>query len=117
MNWIDLALENGAFRGAGAVIAIPAGIDLPHRVKVGVRPEHIHFDASSARPVALAAEVVSVEPLGAETHVLLDAGGTPIRVKTAGFEAPSRGERVRVHLDPESLLWFDGATGARLRRS
>ena len=117
MNWIDLALESGAFHGAGAVIAIPAGIDLPGSVKVGVRPEHIHFDASSARTVALAAEVVSVEPLGAETHVLLVAEGTPIRVKTAGFEAPSRGERVRVHLDPESLLWFNGATGARLRRS
>ncbi|MEP7122793.1 MAG: ABC transporter ATP-binding protein [Byssovorax sp.] len=117
MSWIDLALDGGVLRGAGAVIAIPPGIDLPARVKVGVRPEHLGFTESPARTVIIAAEVVSVEPLGAETHVLLDAEGTPIRVKTAGFAAPSRGERVRVHLAPEAILWFDGATGARIRRA
>jgi sn-glycerol 3-phosphate transport system ATP-binding protein len=117
MNWIDLALDEGTLRGAGAAITIPAGITLPARVKAGVRPEHLHFDESSARTVAVAAEVVSVEPLGAETHVLLDAKGTRIRVKTAGFDAPSRGAAVRVHLDPGAILWFDAATGARLRAS
>ena len=119
MNWIEIELErDGAtLRGAGAEIPIPAGLDLPRRVKAGVRPEHIHFDASPARCVAIGGEVVSVEPLGAETHVLLDASGTRIRVKTAGFDAPSRGAGVRVHLDPGALLWFDAESGARLRSS
>ena len=117
MNWIDLALDDGALRGAGAVFPLPEGIELPERVKVGVRPEHIHLDASPRRSVALPAEVVSIEPLGAETHVLLEASGAQIRVKTAGFEAPARGAQVRVHLDPRALLWFDAASGARLRNA
>lgn len=115
MSWIDLERDGSTLRGAGAEIAIPAGLALPRRVKVGVRPEHIHLDASPTRRVALGGEVVSVEPLGAETHVLLDASGTRIRVKTAGFDAPSRGSAVRVHLDPGALLWFDAESGARLR--
>jgi multiple sugar transport system ATP-binding protein len=115
MNWIDLELSGGVLRGAGAAFALPGGIAIPERVKVGVRPEHIHFDTSPQRSVALGAEVVSVEPLGAETHVLLSAEGAQIRVKTAGFDAPERGSQVRVHLDPRALLWFDAATGSRLR--
>ena len=115
MNWIDLERDGAELRGAGASIAIPAGLTLPRRIKAGVRPEHLHLDASPARALSLAGEVVSVEPLGAETHVLLDAAGTRIRVKTAGFDAPSRGAAVRVHLDPGALLWFDAETGARLR--
>ena len=115
MNWIDLARDGGSLRGAGVALTIPAGIELPERVKAGVRPEHLHFDEAPARTVAIGAEVVSVEPLGAETHVLLDAEGTRIRVKTAGFDAPARGAKVRVHLDPRAILWFDAGTGARLR--
>ena len=115
MNWIDLERDGADLRGAGTSIAIPAGLALPRRIKAGVRPEHLHLDASSARALSFGGEVVSVEPLGAETHVLLDAVGTRIRVKTAGFDAPSRGAAVRVHLDPGALLWFDAETGARLR--
>src|SRR5512132_874166 len=112
MSWIDLERDWATLRGAGAELPIPTGLALPQRVKVGVRPEHIHLDASPAHSVALGGEVVSVEPLGAETHVLLDASGTKIRVKTAGFDAPSRGAAVRVHLDPGALLWFDAESGA-----
>jgi multiple sugar transport system ATP-binding protein len=123
MSWIDLTRDGGTLRGAGAEIPVPAGIALPERVKVGVRPEHIRLglglglgaDASPARRVAIDGEVVSVEPLGAKTHVLLDASGTRLRVKTAGFDAPARGAHVHVHLDPGALLWFDAASGARLR--
>ena len=117
MNWIAIERDEAALRGAGTTFPAPAGIKLPSRVKAGVRPEHIHFDASPARSVAVGAEVVSIEPLGAETHVLLDAAGTRIRVKTAGFAAPALGESVRVYLDPEALLWFDAESGARLRRA
>jgi multiple sugar transport system ATP-binding protein len=115
MNWIAIERAGAALCGAGATFPIPAGLDLPPRVKAGVRPEHLHLDASPARSVALGAEVVSVEPLGAETHVLLDAAGTRIRVKTAGFDAPALGASVQVHLDPAALLCFDADSGARLR--
>jgi multiple sugar transport system ATP-binding protein len=115
MNWIELGRDGGVLRGAGATIEIPPRIMLPARVKAGVRPEHLHLDASPERSITIGAEVVSVEPLGAETHVLLDAEGTRIRVKTAGFQAPARGSRIQAHLDPAAILWFDAATGARLR--
>jgi multiple sugar transport system ATP-binding protein len=115
MSWLAITREGDALRGAGAALPAPLGIALPPRLKAGVRPEHVHLHAAPSRTVTIAAEVVSVEPLGAETHVLLDAEGAQIRLKTAGFDAPARGSRVRVHLDPGVLLWFDAESGARLR--
>jgi len=115
MNWIAIDRDEARLHGAGTTFSAPAGIALTPRLKAGIRPEHLHLDASPERSVALSAEVVSVEPLGAETHVLLDASCTRIRVKTAGFNAPALGESVRVYLDPGALLWFDAESGARLR--
>ena len=42
-----------------------AALKYKHKdIVLGIRPEHIHFEASPQRSVAIAAEVVSVEPLG-----------------------------------------------------
>jgi len=65
--------------------------------------------------VVIAATVTLNEPLGAETHVLLDADGTRLRARVPGFDAPARGAAVRLSVPEETVLWFDGATGQRLR--
>ncbi len=65
--------------------------------------------------IALDTTVIATEPLGAETHVLLDATGTRLRVKVPGFDAPARGEAVRVFVPESTVLWFDGASGDRVR--
>jgi multiple sugar transport system ATP-binding protein len=118
INWIDVKRDGESLEGAGAVLPAPLGIALPERVKAGVRPEHLHLKEGPTGDlrVELSALVVAAEPLGAETHLLLDAAGTRLRAKTAGFDAPARGEGVRLFIDPLNILWFDGRSGARLAR-
>jgi multiple sugar transport system ATP-binding protein len=118
ISWIELDRDASALRGAGTVFQPPPGMALPPKVKLGVRPEHLFLHASSPdgpQRITVDAIVVATEPLGAETHVLLDAAGTRLRTRVAGFNAPVRHEKVTLHLDPSALLWFDAESGARLR--
>jgi multiple sugar transport system ATP-binding protein len=118
ISWIALRREGERLVGAGAVFPAPKGVALPPKVKVGVRPEQLHLGASfpSGDPcVTMDASVVATEPLGAETHLLVEAQETRLRTRVPGFGAPSRGEAVKLSLDPRALLWFDAESGARLR--
>jgi multiple sugar transport system ATP-binding protein len=97
----------------GGILPRPAAT-LPYRVQVGVRPEHVLVvdDFAAAGEVG---EVVAVEPLGAETHLLVRVGGHDVRARGAGFDAHRRGESVRVAIDWEHLLVFDAeGEGERL---
>lgn len=77
---------------------------------IGVRPEHVRVGGEAASgSVRLKATVTAVEPLGAETFVHLDAGGTLLRARLPGFEAPSRGEEVDVHFSPRHVHAFTAA--------
>jgi multiple sugar transport system ATP-binding protein len=111
INWIDLEARDGRLWGAGAAWPAPGG-GASKGIRAGVRPEHLRF---SGEGIALDATVTMNEPLGAETHVLLDAGGTRLRARMPGFDAPARGAAVQVNVPAEAVLWFDGATGKRLR--
>ena len=112
INWIDLAVRNGRLEGAGAVWPCPPGIGQRDGLRAGVRPEHVRMRGEG---MAIEATVTMNEPLGAETHVLLDAAGTPLRAKVPGFDAPARGTAVRVFVHEEAILWFDATTGERVR--
>ena len=113
INWIEMERRGDHLLGAGAAWPAPEGIALPARALAGVRPEHL---ALGGPGVALEATVIQIEPLGAETHLLLEAGGARLRAKVPGFDAPARGAPVRVVARAEAVLWFDAETGARLRR-
>jgi multiple sugar transport system ATP-binding protein len=112
INWIDVERTDAGLRGAGATWPEPEGLDLPVKARAGLRPEHLSLHGPG---VEMAAKVVQIEPLGAETHVLLDAAGTLLRAKVPGFDAPARDEEVRVFARGEAVLWFDAASGERLR--
>lgn len=137
MNLIDLARAGDMFEGSGLSVRAPVGVNVPDRVTVGVRPEHLIVgemgaDRGVAAPgaaggrapglspsegasaVQLEAEVTGTEPLGAETHVRLSVAGRAMWARAPGFDAPARGSTVRVAIDPRRLHWFDPATGARL---
>jgi multiple sugar transport system ATP-binding protein len=118
INLIDLSLSEGRFRTPALDVPVPTGVDLPPEVIAGVRPERIRIGAAqgSGHAVEASAKVVAVEPLGAETYLYLDAGGTVLRARTDGFDAPSRGETIRIHFSCESIHWFDPGTGKRVAR-
>lgn len=111
MNLMPAAVGGGALRLGGAAIALPFA--LPEgRVTLGIRPE----DLETADDGALRGEVVSVEPLGAETIVGLRLPGTERDLLLrAGRNATARiGETLGVHAAPDALHLFDSTTGLRL---
>jgi multiple sugar transport system ATP-binding protein len=83
-------------------------------VVLGLRPESVSLSGDGV----IAATVVIVELLGAETHVICSTEtGTRIIVRqNAGAAKPAIGEAVRIAVDadPRAYHLFDVATGARL---
>jgi multiple sugar transport system ATP-binding protein len=113
INWFDLEGRGSKLEGAGASWPPARGIGPRQGLRAGVRPEHLRLSGDG---VAIDATVTAIEPLGAETHVLLDAHGTALRARIPGLDAPGRGAAVRVFVSPADILWFD-RWGKRLRPS
>jgi multiple sugar transport system ATP-binding protein len=78
-------------------------------VKYGIRPEHIHIGSEG-----IAAEVVVVEPMGAEAELIVKVGDTPFTVKTHGRSSAKPGERISLQPDARNAHVFDAATGRRI---
>jgi multiple sugar transport system ATP-binding protein len=80
-------------------------------VRVGIRPEDVHLDGSDG----VKGEIAAIEPLGAETHLVVAVGELRLRARHAGFDLYSRGETVTVRLDAARAHYFDPAReGARV---
>jgi multiple sugar transport system ATP-binding protein len=75
---------------------------LPARIVVGLRPEHVTLGAVGER-----GDVIAVEPLGAETHVVVRVAGCDLRAQARGFEPLRRGDRVGVAVDTTRMMLFD----------
>jgi multiple sugar transport system ATP-binding protein len=87
----------------------PSGA-LPARIEVGVRPEDVHLG-----PSGVPGTIVALEPLGAETHLVLEVEGHALRAVARGFDGHERGQTVRVSIDAGRALVFDAdGDGARI---
>ena len=121
------AADAGAGDGTGTLsVAFPgASVPLPDEVAnvvrgagpdivLGLRPESLHLSPDGA----IAASVIIVELLGAETHVIChtETGARIIVRQGASAAKPGLGEAVRIAVDPapEAYHLFDAATGERL---
>jgi multiple sugar transport system ATP-binding protein len=94
------------------------GLELPGaELVLGVRPEHVRIDAATSDGISTEAEVTAAEPLGAETHLELESGGSRLRCRVPGFESPAPGARVRASFSARHVHWFDRTTGLALARS
>lgn len=115
MNLVEASREGDAYAAPSFRVPAPRA-GLPERVTLGVRPEHVQVLAreDAAGRIVVRAAVVDAEPLGAETHLRLDAGGVVLRARVPGFDAPARGAPVDLAIEARRLLWFDAATGDRL---
>ena len=117
----------GCGDGAGTLsVAFPgASVPLPAEVAdgvrgtgpdvvLGLRPESLHLSPDGA----IAASVIIVELLGAETHVIChtETGARVIVRQGASAAKPGLGEAVRIAIDPDPRAYhlFDAATGERL---
>ncbi|TMH94182.1 MAG: sn-glycerol-3-phosphate ABC transporter ATP-binding protein UgpC [Betaproteobacteria bacterium] len=99
----------------GAAVAVGNGISLPVRTKlesgrdvlVGVRPEHLAVAADG-----VPAEVVIVEPTGADTQIFCKLAGTDVTAVVRERHEFRPGESIR--LKPQLTYLFDPSSGARL---
>lgn len=111
MNFLPGRLQDGAVLvGEGVRIQAPAGTKANdgREVIVGVRPEHLAVAADGGVP----AEVVVVEPTGADTQIFCRVAGRDVTAVVRERHAFRPGEVVR--LRPQLSYLFDPASGERL---
>ncbi|NLE82536.1 MAG: sn-glycerol-3-phosphate ABC transporter ATP-binding protein UgpC [Rhodococcus sp.] len=118
MNLFTLPLtEQGVVLG-DTVIPVPRqlrGDSAESEVVVGIRPEHLEL-ASEGIPM----DVDVVEELGSDAyiygHTTVNGVGQEIVARADWRNPPSKGESVKLHVDPEQLLLFSAVDGRRLGR-
>ncbi len=117
----EAGAENGTLYVAfpGASVPLPAAVADRVRgsgpdVVLGVRPEALRLSPDGA----IAATVIIVELLGAETHVIChtETGARIIVRQSAAAAKPKLGEAVRIAVDGDAAAYhlFDASTGERL---
>jgi len=80
-------------------------------VVYGVRPEHLTLGGGAA---AVPGEIIVVEPMGAETELLIQAGEAQIILMTHGRPAVNPGDKIGLTVDPGLVHVFDQKTGQRI---
>ncbi len=104
--------------GEGLRFALPA--DLARRaggaakLVFGVRPENLSLASTGQGSVSLPAEVVLLEPLGAETLVRFKIGASELVARCPAQFGDAPGSRCQLHLQPVHMHLFDADTGAAL---
>jgi multiple sugar transport system ATP-binding protein len=81
-------------------------------VTLGVRPEHLTL--ANVEGDTVHGEIIVVEPMGAETELLIQAGESQVVLMTSGRPNVNPGERVGLTLDPATIHLFDQKSGQRL---
>ena len=113
MNFLNGKLVRN---GAGLQVQMADGLLLPapnsaavegREVVVGVRPEHL-----LVRSDGVHAEVVVVEPTGADTQIFCKVGGTAVTAVVHERHGFKPGEAIRLY--PELTFLFDPSSGTRL---
>jgi multiple sugar transport system ATP-binding protein len=108
MNVFEGTVGSGAVHALGAAWPARGGSE-GQKVKYGIRPEHLELGASG-----IAAEVIVVEPMGAETELLVKVGDATLTVLSRGRSSAGPGERVLLAPQATHAHLFDAATGVRL---
>jgi ABC-type sugar transport system ATPase subunit len=85
--------------------------NLPGRVEVGVRPEHVRVDEGDE---GAAAEVQVVEMAGNETYLHLKASDSLLVARVGAEIRPPVGSPVRLRSSPADAYLFDAETGETL---
>jgi multiple sugar transport system ATP-binding protein len=118
MNVVNGTVRRGNGR---AYVEVAGGVRWPlfgnvgtegHAVTYGVRPEHLTLAPAGESTVP--AEIIVVEPTGAETELLIQAGDAQVILRTHGRPAVNPADKIALGVDPGHVHLFDQATGQRL---
>ena len=117
MNFVDGDVRPGPggldFAAPALRMTLPARSAAAGPAVLGVRPEHVRLaDGAGGCP----STVSLIEPLGDETLVFLDYGGpVSLVAKVDAEEKISVGDRRSFTFRPDRVVFFDPATGGRIR--
>jgi multiple sugar transport system ATP-binding protein len=116
MNLADCTLRDGAVSIGDLKIPLP--VDLAARgaalqkLKFGVRPENLRLVREHDADVSIHAQVVLLEPLGAETLVTLQCGAAEMVARLPAQFRQAPGTPVTVYVNPAHFHLFDAESGA-----
>ena len=108
MNFLDGKVTQDGFVIADGIV-LPLAQSHAGAATLGIRPEHLRLDADKG----IAMEVVSVEPTGSETHVVMRLAGKNLVGIFRERVQVRPGETLKVSPDLERIHLFDAA-GLRL---
>jgi multiple sugar transport system ATP-binding protein len=110
MNVIEGVFQNNSVEALGHKWPLGAsgGVN-GQKVKYGVRPEHIDIGTGN-----IPAEVVVVEPMGAETELVLQVGGASLVAVTHGRASYGPGDKIHISPQAEHAHLFDAVSGNRI---
>jgi multiple sugar transport system ATP-binding protein len=113
MNFLPCRQANGSGAGVslvdGSTIASPPCASGNGQLTLGVRPEHFMIN-----DVGVPADVIVVEPTGADTQVYCKLAGSDVTVVAHERHTFKPGDKIRLQPRPGKTYLFDPASGKRL---
>ncbi|HEQ99953.1 MAG TPA: ABC transporter ATP-binding protein [candidate division Zixibacteria bacterium] len=86
----------------------------PDSIILGIRPENIFYQRNTKDDLVLAAEILHTEFAG-DRHILFcRLGDEELRVKSGKVAPSSEGEKIKLFVNPQDCLLFDGKNGKRI---
>jgi len=110
MNVLEGIFKKDSVEALGARWPCTAKAQTGQSVKYGIRPEHLSFGSAG-----IPGEIEVVEPMGAETEILVKVGGQTFNVMTHGRATLGPGERVFLAPQAAQAHLFDAASGRRIQ--
>lgn len=113
MNTLSGSFTNGE-------VTLDVGPILPTNIKIGVDQVTVGIRPNALTPATddelaiLEGTVKFVEPLGSETLVYVDLGGTNVTATVPGRTPPKVGQQIRLTTQIEEICFFDTVTGEAL---
>lgn len=84
-------------------------------VVFGIRPENLDYVPEAEEGKTIDTEVLVVEPLGAETHIIVSAGKHQAVAKVEPSIIPAVGDKMSLVPNFSKVVFFDGATEQAIR--
>lgn len=109
MNFVEGETVEGMFMAEGVAVPCPHG---GQSITLGFRAEDVAF--SSDGPFT--GTVFQVEPTGEATYIVIKLGGTRVMVRADKKFRPDVDQDIRFGVQEGQILFFDTASGKRLRK-
>jgi multiple sugar transport system ATP-binding protein len=110
MNVFEGVYGNGSVQALGAYWPCAVRAQEGQRVVYGIRPEHLALQEGG-----ITAQIEVVEPMGAETEILVKVGEQTLNLMTHGRASVGPGERVTLVPQAAHAHLFDAASGRRIQ--